>query len=126
MGEQGEWARSSVGHCRGCGMGILVCRGEWPGKDYNSEWFTFRYGGFHTFGGVSSRGATGGFGKKPSTIGRPARLKSSGVQSGNRSSTIPRLEQRQTMVRRLWMWGVGRRVWGVGCGVHTYMSGVTV
>lgn len=56
------------------------------------------YGGFHTFGGVSSRGATGGFGKKPSTIGRPARLKSSGVQSGNRSSTIPRLEQRQTML----------------------------
>ena len=58
-----------------------------------------RYGGSHTFGGVPSRGATGGFGKKPNTIGRPARLKSSGMQSGNRSSTIPRLEQRQPMVR---------------------------
>ena len=52
----------------------------------------------HTFGGVSSRGATGGFSKKPNTFSRPAHLRSSGMQSGSKSSTIPRLEQRQPMV----------------------------
>jgi hypothetical protein len=54
--------------------------------------------GSYTFGGMPSRGGPTGGNRKPNTIGRSHRMRGMGGHNANKSSSVPRLNQRQLSI----------------------------